>query len=87
MSQQPQPRTRRSRSVQIRWTPKLILFVILLVLALIFFLQNLGHVDVRLLFWEVRMRLVWALLIFTLVGAILGWLAPKLRSGLRRIRR
>ena len=87
MSHQPQAAARRSSPIQIRWTPKLILFVVLLVLALIFFLQNLGHVDVRLLFWEVRMRLVWALLTFTLVGAILGWLAPKLRSGWRRIRR
>ena len=84
MSHQPKPTARRSRPIQIRWTPKLILFVALLVLALVFALQNLGHVDVRLLFWEVRLRLVWALLTFTLVGAILGWLVPRLRSALRR---
>lgn len=29
------------------------------------------------------MRLVWTLLTFTLVGAILVWLVPKLRSALR----
>ena len=84
MSQQPQPTARRSGPIQIRWTPKLIVFLVLLVLALIFALQNLSHVDVSLLFWEVRMRLVWALLTFTLVGAILGWMVPKLRSGRRR---
>lgn len=84
MAHQPKPTARRSRSIQIRWTPRLILFVVLLVLALLFALQNLGHIDVRLLFWEVRLRLVWALLAFALVGAILGWLVPKLRSALRR---
>ena len=73
-----------SRSIQIRWTPKLIIFVVLLVLALIFAVQNFQHVDVTIFFWEFRLRLVWALLAFTVIGMVLGWLVPRVRSVGRR---
>lgn len=54
--------------------------VVLAVLLLIFALTNLQHVDVSLLFWEVRMRLVWALLLFGLIGVVIGLAAPRFRS-------
>ncbi|HYH13439.1 MAG TPA: LapA family protein [Thermomicrobiales bacterium] len=68
----------------IRLTPKLVAFVVLLVLALIFASQNFEHVDVTVFFWEFHMRLVWALLGFALIGAILGWMVPRIRAGSRR---
>jgi hypothetical protein len=45
-------------------------------LSLILLLQNWGHVYVYLLFWDFRIRLVWALLGAFLLGALLGWLVP-----------
>ena len=65
-------------------SPKLVIFAILLILAVIFAAQNSQRVELTLFFWEFRMRLVWALLIFGLVGAILGWMVPLLRRGRRR---
>jgi uncharacterized integral membrane protein len=65
-------------------SPKLIIFVILLVLAVIFAAQNSQRVDLTLFFWDFRLRLVWALLIFGLIGAVLGWMVPRLRAGRRR---
>jgi uncharacterized integral membrane protein len=35
---------------------------------------------VYLLFWDFRIRLVWALLGAFLLGALLGWLVPNLRE-------
>lgn len=80
-----QPTGNRGGSARgIRLTPKLITFVVLLLLALIFASQNFEHVDVTVLFWEFHMRLVWALLAFALIGAILGWMVPRIRAGSRR---
>lgn len=76
--------SRRQGGIQIRWTPKLVFSLVLLLLAVIFALQNFEHVDVQVFFWEVRMRLVWTFLIFALIGAFLGWMLPRLRHGLRR---
>lgn len=85
MSQQSQPdHRRRSGAIHVHWTPRLILVLVLLFVALLFALQNLDHVDVSLLFWEVRMRLVWALAVFALIGAILGWLVPRIPWRSRR---
>ena len=69
-----------SFGVQFQWTPKLIAWLVLLVVSLILVVQNLDHVDVRILFWDIHMRLVWALLGVFLLGALLGWALPRLRS-------
>lgn len=76
--------SRQRRAVQIRWTPRLIVGVVLTLLAMVFALQNLNYVDVDILFWDFRMRLVWALAIFAIIGVILGWMLPKVRSVTRR---
>ena len=68
-------------------TPKLIVFIVLLVLAVLFAAQNSERVDLTLFFWDFELRLVWALLAFALIGAILGWMVPKIRSGSRRRQR
>ncbi len=86
MSVQSSPGTRHSprRPAGFRWTPRTIIMVALAVLLLIFALQNLQHVDVSLIFWEVRMRLLWALLLFALIGVVIGLAAPRFRSRPRR---
>lgn len=85
MADQAQQTTRPSRRTSgFTWTPRIIITIVLAVLLLIFALGNLEHVDVSLIFWEVRMRLVWALLLFAAVGVVIGLLAPRLRSKPRR---
>lgn len=79
-----QPPRREFPRGGVRMSPKLIIFVILLVLAVIFAAQNSQRVDLTLFFWDFRLRLVWALLIFGLIGAVLGWMVPRLRAGRRR---
>lgn len=66
--------------MRVDWTPKLIGALVLLALSLILLLQNWGHVYVYLLFWDFRIRLVWALLGAFLLGGLLGWLVPNLRE-------
>jgi uncharacterized integral membrane protein len=80
---QQQP-ARREFPSGMRVSPRAVIFLVLLVLAVIFAAQNSERVDLTLFFWEFRLRLVWALLIFGLVGAVLGWMVPRLRSGSRR---
>lgn len=81
MIQQQPPRQEYPTGVRI--SPKRLAFVILLILAVVFAAQNSQHVDLTVFFWEFRMRLVWALLVFGLIGAILGWMVPKLRRSRR----
>jgi uncharacterized integral membrane protein len=73
--------------LQIQWTPKLIAWLVLLVLSLILVLQNRTHVDVNVLLWDFHIRLVWVLLGVFLLGALLGWMVPRLRAGVRQRRR
>jgi uncharacterized integral membrane protein len=79
---QQQP-ARREYPTGVHVSPKRIAFVLLLILAVIFAAQNSQRVDLTVFFWEFRMRLVWALLMFGLIGAILGWMVPFLRRGRR----
>jgi uncharacterized integral membrane protein len=58
---------------------RLIAGAVVLVLLLVFVLQNGDQVQVRLIAWDVDLRLAWALLIAAAFGAVLGWLLPKLR--------
>lgn len=85
MADQAPQATRPSRgSSGFTWTPRIIITIVLAVLLLIFALGNLEHVDVSLIFWEVRMRLVWALLLFAAIGVVIGLIAPRFRSRPRR---
>ena len=68
----------------VRVSPKAVIFVGMLILAVVFAAQNSQRVDLTLFFWEFRMRLVWALLIFGLIGAALSWMVPFLRRGRHR---
>ena len=51
--------------------------VLPLLLLLIFALQNLQVVSVSLIFVEMEMRLLWALLLFALIGAVIGLVMPR----------
>lgn len=81
---QQQPPRREFPGGGVRVSPKIVVFVVLLILAVIFAAQNSQRVDLTVFFWEFRLRLVWALLIFGLIGAVLGWMVPRLRAGRRR---
>ncbi|MEJ7761560.1 MAG: LapA family protein [Thermomicrobiales bacterium] len=50
------------------------------VLLLVFVLLNYDPVDVRLVFWEPRLRLAWALLGAAFLGFLFGVLVPRLPS-------
>lgn len=83
MTDQTPTATRRARPLRrasgVTWTPRIIITLVLALLLLIFALGNFEHVDVSLIFWEVRMRLIWALLLFALVGLVIGLVAPRFR--------
>ena len=66
-------------STRNQWTPRLLVAATLLVLITIFIAQNYETVEVRLLFWSINMRLAWTVLLAIAVGAIAGWLVPRLR--------
>ncbi len=51
----------------------------LLVLALIFVIQNTDETQIKFLFAEGQMPLFFALLITLVVGALIGWLTPRVR--------
>jgi len=53
--------------------------VIVAILATIFIFQNIQSVEVNVLFASTETPLVFALLIVFLLGAVIGWLAPRLR--------
>jgi uncharacterized integral membrane protein len=64
----------------ITWTPRLILWTVILVLLLIFVLQNFDGASVNILFWDIKPPLAVILLIFGAAGYVLGWLRPRFRS-------
>ncbi len=76
MQQQP-PRREYPSGIQL--SPLRVAFVVILILAIVFAAQNAQRVDLTVFFWEFRIRLVWALLIFGLIGAVLGWMVPRVR--------
>lgn len=51
------------------------------VLMAILILQNLQEVEVRFLFIETRIPLIFALLVVGALGALVGWAAPRVRRG------
>jgi len=52
-----------------------------LVLMAILILQNLQEVEVRFLFINTQIPLIFALLIVGALGALVGWAAPRVRRG------
>jgi uncharacterized integral membrane protein len=55
-------------------------------LALIFVIQNNEETQVTFLFAETRLPLFFALIVAILLGAAIGWLAPKVRRSNRASR-
>jgi uncharacterized integral membrane protein len=58
---------------------QLIAWTIVLALLLVFVWQNDETVEVRMIAWDVDLRLAWALLIASGLGLVLGWLLSRLR--------
>lgn len=52
-------------------------------LALVLIVQNSQETTVKFLFAETEMPLFFALLVATLLGTLIGWLAPRVRRGSR----
>jgi len=52
---------------------------VVVVLVVIFIAQNSQSVRVKFLFWDASAPLIFALLITTLVGAVIGYIAPIVR--------
>ena len=73
------PATRAEPNWLRQQAARLIAGAVVLVLLLVFVLQNGDQVRVRLIAWDLDLRLAWALLIAAAFGAVLGWLLPKLR--------
>jgi uncharacterized integral membrane protein len=57
--------------------------VVAAILALILILQNSDETRITFLFAETELPLFFALIISTLLGVIIGWLAPRVRRGSR----
>ncbi len=74
----PPRRTFAERRHLIAQRARLIGMVTIGVLLLVFVLLNYDHVDVRLVFWEPRLRLAWALLGAAFLGFLFGVLVPRL---------
>lgn len=56
---------------------KVIAGIAAFVLAIIFILQNTSETEISFLFWDFTVGLWFGLLIVLLLGALIGWLAPK----------
>ena len=65
-----------------RWRTYLAMAIALL--ALIFVLQNTGDTSVKFLFAETELPLFFALVLSIVLGAAIGWLAPRVRRGSKR---
>ncbi len=84
MSQQPENRQAATRSSRMRWSPRLVIGVVLIALFAILVAQNADHVRLTILFWEFDVRLVWVLIGAALIGAVVGWLVVRVRASGRR---
>jgi uncharacterized integral membrane protein len=58
---------------------QLIAWAIVLAALIVFVVQNDEQVEVRIISWDVDLRLAWALLISAGLGVVLGWLFARLR--------
>ena len=55
--------------------------VVAAILLAILILQNLQEVEVRFLFIETRIPLIFALLVVGALGGLVGWATPRVRRG------
>jgi len=62
-------------------SPKVIGLIVLLIILLIFAVQNTQPVAVKLLFWEISTSAVLTILVSYLVGFLTGWLVSVLKPG------
>jgi len=66
-----------------RWsrisTPRLVVSAAVLVLLVFFVAENFEVVEVRLILWQSKLRLAWALLFAGALGFAAGWLLSWLR--------
>lgn len=73
--QQPTPRPPR------QWwrTSRAVIWAVVLTLLVVFVAQNYEDVEVRFLAWRFDFKLAWLVLAAVVLGAVLGWLLPRLR--------
>lgn len=64
-------------------TPKLLLTLALVVLAVVFVLQNTTVVEIRFLIWTISMSRALLIVLLLAIGAVIGWLV----HGIRALRR
>ncbi|MCL6645185.1 MAG: hypothetical protein K6U88_09480 [Dehalococcoidia bacterium] len=62
-----------------KWRARLIGFAVVVILLIVFIVQNWLTVEVRFLFATTETWLAWALIVAALLGYAAGWLTPKLR--------
>jgi len=84
MSETDPPATRRGgvRGRDIRW--KLVLMAVLGVYAVVFLLVNSETTDVNFVFFTVKTRLIWLILLSMGLGAALALVAPRYWQSRRR---
>ena len=63
---------------------KLVLWGVVALYAVIFLLVNSDRRDVDFVFFTVRTRMIWLILLSMALGAALGWLGPRFWRGRRR---
>lgn len=73
------PVAQSGRRGGIEWTPRLVIWTIILVLLLVFVLLNFDDAEVNLLFTDVTAPLAIFLLLAMIAGYALGWLRPHFR--------
>ncbi len=73
----PPRRTFAERRHMIAQRARLIFLILVAVLLLVFVLLNYDPINVRLIFWEPRLRLAWALLGAAFLGFLFGVLLPR----------
>lgn len=67
-----------------KMTFKLVLTTALIVLVMVFAVQNAAVVDIRLLFWDVAFPRSLLIFMMLLIGAVIGWF---LRSAFRILKK
>jgi uncharacterized integral membrane protein len=72
---QPNKSTRAGGDEGIPW--KLVLWGAIALYAVIFLLVNSKRSDVNFVFFTVRTRLIWLILLSMALGAVLGWVGPR----------
>jgi uncharacterized integral membrane protein len=72
MNRQLTPTPSRPRST---WTTvRYIITAVIVVLLIIFIVDNYNNVRVHFVFWSVTIQLAWALVIAAILGLVAGWL-------------